>query len=144
MVTIAGIVGYLLLLAAGEATADANAQLCVGHIVIEYMERNGGSWPHGWDDLQAAFEASQKKNGMYSINDRSYIDELRRRVVVDFSADSTILAKMPPGDEAHPPFHVIRLRSGRHFYYSNGEANTLIWEHLQKQARRPQAADNVP
>jgi hypothetical protein len=41
------------------------------------------------------------------------MEELRRRVAVDFSADPTELVKMPAGNDKEPPFRVITLQSGR-------------------------------
>jgi hypothetical protein len=61
--TIAGMVAYPLLMAAGEAKADDYAQEHVARLVIQYMEWHGGSWPRSWDDLQEPFEASLGPGG---------------------------------------------------------------------------------
>jgi hypothetical protein len=118
-----------------ELQTELYAQEWAANTVIQYMEWNGGSWPRSWVDLEEPFEAFYGDS-----SDSEAFQTMRSRVVIDFSANPTELAKvpMPPGNPPRfntPPFRVFSLRSGRQHY--GGEPNTLVWEYLQKRAQRP-------
>jgi hypothetical protein len=132
LMTIAGVILHHLFKRFEEINTDAYAQEWTARIVIQYMEWHGGSWPRSWDDLEEPFEASLGPGGSLT-----YYQTLQDRVVVDFSANPADLAKMPAGDINSPPFRVIYLRSGKRYHFGYGEANILVWEYLQKRARRP-------
>jgi hypothetical protein len=116
-----------------EGDRDANEQMWVAAVVIDHMERNGGSWPREWQDLEESHEIVAASNG------RPWnFDELRGRVAIDFKVKPAELAEASAdGDE--PPFRVIYLRNGKTHYWRTGEPNRMILDYLTKRAQRPES-----
>jgi hypothetical protein len=103
---------------------DMYAQQWVAGMVIGYMETHDDRWPQAWDDLQKPYERAVARVG------RPWnFQQLRDRVIVDFTADPSTLA-MAVVSEGRPPFRVIRLRSGKQCYWETKEPNSMIWGYL--------------
>jgi hypothetical protein len=104
---------------------DMYAQEWVAGMVIRYMKTHDGRWPHDWDDLQEPYERAVAEVGRpWSFQ------QLRDRVVVDFTADPTALATATMS-EGGPPFRIIRLRSGKQSHWEATEPNSMIWRYLK-------------
>lgn len=121
-----------------QVPRDAYAVWWTADLVIEHMERHGGSWPRSWDELRTTSDQAYK--GITSTNrdgtmlaefrPRDAIDELRQRVDIDWQADPTTLAKTE-FKQTGPPFRVIWLRNGKPTHYSGKEPNNMVLEYLK-------------
>ncbi|MCH8921615.1 MAG: hypothetical protein IIA67_00530, partial [Planctomycetes bacterium] len=116
-----------------QATREAYAQEWVAVVVIDHMERNGGSWPREWKDLEESYEiVAARSGGTWSF------DELHSRVAIDFNVNPAELAEVfADGDE--PPFRVIYLRNGKTHYWRAREPNQMILDYLTERAQRPES-----
>lgn len=134
------IVGFLVF-AYYQATQvivpNAYAVWWTADLVIQHLEKNGGTWPKSWDDLRTtsgqAYKgtASTNLDGTLSVEfrPRESIEELQERVEIDWKADPVELLKSESGKT--PPFRVIRLKNGRNTHYSGKEPNQMILEYLK-------------
>jgi hypothetical protein len=112
-------------------------------LIIEYMERHEGAWPRSWEDLRPLVEdvpdvkESRERDGSIVVEFRPQgaIEELQRRVEVDWNANPDELLKMPP-QERGPPFRVISLRNGKSTHYEGREPNQMIRDYLESRHRR--------
>lgn len=121
-----------------QVPRDAYAVWWTADLVIEHMEKHEGSWPRSWDQLRVTSDQAYK--GTVSTNrdgttiaefrPRDSIDELQRRVEIDWSADPKDLAKAE-FKESGPPFRVIWLRNGKSIHYSGKEPNDMVLEYLK-------------
>jgi hypothetical protein len=127
-------IGYQVL----QLPKNAYAVWWTADLVIEYMEKHGGSWPRSWDDLRSTSDQADK--GTVSTNrdgamiaefrPRDTIDELKQHVEIDWNADPKVLAKAE-FKETGPPFRVIWLRNGKSTHYSGKEPNDMVLEYLK-------------
>ena len=78
-----------------EKTLHAFALVC--DVISSYLRLSGGRWPTGWEELAAAVPVER---GTFSNVFRwpDDLDELRKRVAVDFTLTTADVAAM---DEAH-------------------------------------------
>lgn len=121
-----------------QVPRDAYAVWWTADLVIEHMEKHGGSWPRSWEDLRVTSEQAYK--GTVSTNrdgtriaefrPRDSIDELMRRVEIDWNANPSELARAE-FKESGPPFRVIRLQNGKSTHYSGKEPNDMVLEYLK-------------
>jgi hypothetical protein len=143
--------GYQVL----QVPGDAYAVWWTADLVIEHMEKHGGSWPRSWEELRLTSDQAYK--GTVSTNrdgsmiaefrPRDTIDELRQRVDIDWKVDPKILAKAE-FKETGPPFRVIRLRNGKSTHYSGKEPNHMVLEYLkwkeeERNVTEPDGAANL-
>jgi hypothetical protein len=125
-----------------DVPRQAYAVWWTADLVIEYMERHDGAWPRSWEDLRTLAETapevteSTDRNGSTVIEFRPHasIEELQRRVEVDWGADPDTLLKAPR-KESGPPFRVIYLRNGKSTHYEGREPNQMILEYLESRRR---------
>jgi hypothetical protein len=123
---------------------EAYAVWQTADLVIAYMDRHGGAWPRGWEDLRplAADNSSEPyaaaRGGAVEVGFRPPldIDRLQQLVDIDWSADVAELAQAP-SREPEPPFRVVRLRSGRRTAFEGCEPNRLIKAYLDGRYRVP-------
>lgn len=121
-----------------QVPRNAYAVWWTADLVIEHMEKNGGSWPRSWDELRATSDHAYK--GTVSTNrdgtmiaefrPRESIDELKRRVEINWSADPKELVKAEFKGTALP-FRVIWLRNGRSTHYAGKEPNDMVLQYLK-------------
>jgi len=126
--------GYQVL----QVPRDAYAVWWTADLVIEHMEKHGGSWPRSWDELQTTSDQAYKgttstnRDGTWiaEFRPRDTIDELKQRVEIDWKADPKTLAKAE-FKETGRPFRVIWLRNGKSTHYSGKEPNDMVLEYLK-------------
>jgi hypothetical protein len=121
-----------------QVPRDAYAVWWTADLVVEHMEKHGGSWPRSWDELRVTSEqaykgtASTNRDGtmIVELRPRDSIDELKQRVEIDWKADTK---KLTQADfkEKGPPFRVIWLRNGKSTHYSGKEPNDMVLEYLK-------------
>jgi len=121
-----------------QVPKDAYAVWWAADLVIEHLEKHGGSWPRNWDELRATSEQAYK--GTVSTNrdgtmiaefrPRESIDELRQRVEIDWNADPKLLVKAD-FRQTSGPFRVIWLRNGKSTHYVGREPNEMVLEYLK-------------
>lgn len=117
---------------------NAYAVWWTADLVIAHMEKHDGAWPLGWDELHATSEQTYKgtvstnRNGnmIAEFRPRAHVEELQKRVEIDWSADPKELVKADFKDTG-PPFRVIRLRNGKSTHYSGKEPNAMILDYLK-------------
>lgn len=109
--------------AANRLYRDAYAGWEAAEVIIDYMEAHDGRWPRSWDDLAGA---KQRWLG---------IEEVQRRVDVDFEVDPQVLLQSATSGDT-PPFRVVRLRNGSSAHWEGREPNEMILEHLKQQKRK--------
>jgi hypothetical protein len=114
---------------------DMYAQEWVAGMVIRYMKTHNARWLHDWDDLQEPFERAVAK-----VSRPWGFQQLRDRVLVDFTADPAALA-MATMPEGAPPFRIIRLLSGKKCHWEMTEPNSMIWRYLKDKAPEPEARE---
>ncbi len=128
---------------------NAYAVWWTADLVIEHMETHAGAWPRNWEELQATSDQAYK--GTTSTNHdgtliaefrpRATIQELQKRVEIDWNADPLELAKTELQATGRP-FRVIWLRNGKSTAYSGKEPNTMILEYLKWKENLPDGAAN--
>jgi hypothetical protein len=123
-----------------DLVRDCYAQWWVAGMVNTFMDFNDGQWPQSWEDLEEPYEIHAARAGRPWT-----FDDLRSRVEVDFSANPEELAKTALND-GKATFRVVYLRNGKQHHYEGTEANSLIWEHLQKRddGTAPEASTKRP
>ncbi|MCL4692369.1 MAG: hypothetical protein KJ060_07655, partial [Candidatus Hydrogenedentes bacterium] len=134
-----------------QIPTDAYAVWWTADLVIEHMERNGGAWPKSWDDLRSAYDTADKGNvsterdgtTIVEFRPRDSIEELQKRVEIDWNADPTALVNTDFSDQG-PPFRVIGLKSGKDTHYAGREPNTMVLEYLKWKANAATGADEMP
>lgn len=116
-----------------ESPQEAYAVQHTAELLIEYMKRHTNQWPSGWGELRTAtignqeyFKRCEKKTGGYS----AFLDDLERRVAVDFTATPTRLVTATQSTFV-PPFRVIWLHSGRNTHWAGLEPNELVADYLK-------------
>ena len=108
---------------------NAYAVEWVAGMIVDHLKAHDGDWPRNWDDLRDDYELGVRKVGRPWT-----LDELRDRVVVDWSADSQLLAaqaRQSPTDGT-PPFHVIRPVDGSTDHWRSTEPNEIIAAYFRK------------
>ena len=121
-----------------QVPRNAYAVWWTADLVIEHMEKHGGSWPRSWDELRVTSEqaykgtASTNRDGTWiaEFRPRDSIDELERRVEIEWKADTKKLAETDFKGKG-PPFRVIWLRNGKTTHYSGKEPNDMVLEYLK-------------
>jgi hypothetical protein len=124
---------------------EAYAVWQTADLVIDHMEKHGGAWPRGWDDLRpsaAPAEGDVYVAGRGSATEIGFrppldIEALQRLVEIDWSADPRELARAAEGGDS-PPFRVIWLKSGRRTAFVGCEPNELIHHYLKGRYGAPQ------
>jgi hypothetical protein len=84
-----------------EMAPNAYAVWWTVDLVIEHMEKNDGRWPRNWEDLRTTSERAYKGNvstnsdgtWIAEVRPRASIEELRKRVEIDWLADPNRLVK---------------------------------------------------
>ena len=107
-----------------EVVPNAYAVEWVASMVIQHLKTHDNRWPRSWEDLHEPYETmAAPQNYPWSI------DELQRRVAVDWSADAEALktAKVRDGEA---PFRVIWLIDGSESYWQGGDPNQRVFEYL--------------
>ncbi|HEX2476243.1 MAG TPA: hypothetical protein VHK01_15940 [Lacipirellulaceae bacterium] len=108
-----------------DGIRDAYAVWWVADMVVEHMIANQGAWPRDWDELRDDYQTCVARSGQpWSF------EELRSRVIVDWSVDPKRLAAIASRG-TRPPFRVIWLANGRENYWERREPNQIIAEHLK-------------
>src|SRR6185437_6704318 len=64
---------------------NAYAMQSAGQLIVEHMRLHSGAWPRNWDDLRDTRQASRVQ--ILSTNADAEIEELKRRVEIDWGAD---------------------------------------------------------
>lgn len=138
--------GYQVLL----VPRDAYAVWWTADLVIEHMDKHGGSWPRSWDELRTTGDQAYK--GTTSTNRdgtmiaefraRDTIDELKQRVEIDWKANPKTLANAE-FKEKGPPFRAIWLRNGKSTHYSSKEPNDMVLEYLKWKEKSVTEPDGV-
>ena len=130
------------------ASLDAYAAWWTADLVIEHMERNGGSWPRSWDELRPTSEAyggtASTTPRIKEFRPRASIEDLQQRVELDWKADPKELVKAE-FTESGPPFRVIWLRNGSSIFYEGREPNEMVLHYLkwkQKEGTRSSGPAN--
>lgn len=121
-----------------QVPRDAYAVWWTADLVVEHLEKHGGSWPRSWDELQMTSDQAYKgttstnRDGTWiaEFRPRDTIGELKQRVEIDWRADPKMLAKAE-FKGTRPPFRVIWLRNGKSRHYSGKEPNTMVLEYLK-------------
>jgi hypothetical protein len=117
---------------------NAYAMQSAGQLIVDHMRLHSGAWPRSWTDLRDTCAATGKQ--ILSTNADSEIEELKKRVEIDWGADPKSLRRsILQGDRG--PISVVRLRSGRRDCWVGAEPNQMIREYL-KQAPEPNGAAN--
>jgi hypothetical protein len=137
-------IGYQVL----QVQRNAYAVWWTADLVIEHMEKHGGSWPRSWDELRPTSDQADK--GTVSTNrdgamiaefrPRDTIDELKQRVEIDWNADPKALAKAE-SKETGSPFRVIWLRNGKSTHYSGKEPNDMVLEYLKWKEKKTKVTE---
>jgi hypothetical protein len=116
-----------------ERPQEAYTVQHTAELLVEYMKRHTNQWPSSWSELRTArignqdyFETSEKETGGHS----GFLNDVERRVTVDFSAKPTQLIMAAQSTSA-PPFRVIWLRSGRNTHWVGLEPNELVADYLR-------------
>jgi hypothetical protein len=105
------------------------------NLVIQHLYEHEGRWPNGWDELEATWEKRQgRTRGGQSI------DELKRRLTIDFEVDVESFASAPATIQKGLP-QVIRLNNGRETYWEGAEPNELIHRYLTDSKNYLMSAD---
>ena len=134
-----------------QVPRDAYAVWWTADLVIEHMEKHGGSWPRSWDELR--WTSVQAYKGTVSTNrdgtriaefrPRDTIDELKKRVEIDWKADPKTLVKAE-FKETGSPFRVIWLRNGRSTHYSGKEPNDMVLGYLKWKEEETNVTKHAP
>ena len=112
---------------------DAYAKWDTGNLIIDYMDHHDGQWPHAWSDLRESFarlsttdpsEPRRLRGGMP-------LDELERRIGVDWNADPSVLARATSNRETEP-FHVIWSLDGSTTTWEGAEPNQMVLDYLRQ------------
>jgi hypothetical protein len=114
---------------AAEGIRNAYAVWWGSDMVIEHMETNGGAWPTCWDDLRDDYQTCVDTAGQPWT-----FEELRGRLVIDWSADPAELAKAHEKPDG-PPFRAIWLQNGPSTHWSGREPNQMILDYLRHKQR---------
>ena len=139
------VVGLLLAVYFGVKTTREIVEECytqerVALSVIEHMKTHDGAWPAGWEDVGRAYERVANEDHEHSWS----LDDMRRRVEIDWKAEPDRLLESAKPDDRHP-FKVIWLRDGRDVHWTGGEPNQMILEYLRSRAdgdAKPGSATN--
>jgi hypothetical protein len=101
------------------------AQWSVADIVIIHLNANQQRWPRSREDLIDDYNVlvSRSRCGWT-------IQELSRRVDIDWNADPSVLRNISPRDDRLPQFRVIWARDGSPASFQNHDPNKMIAEYL--------------
>ena len=138
ILAIAGFLGYAAYQAGHVVIPNAYAVWWTADLVIDHMEKHDGAWPRSWEELRVTSDEAYK--GTVSTNldgtviaelrPRDTIEDLQRRVEIDWNADPRELVKAQ-FKEKGPPFRVIWLRNGKSTHYQGKEPNEMVLEYLK-------------
>lgn len=125
--------GFLFIRAVQDRPKEAYAVQHTAELLIEYMKTHTNQWPRSWSDLRTAkigdqeyFRKFEEETGGYA----AFLDELERRVEVDFSVETSQLITAAQSTSV-PPFRVIRLHSGRNTHWSGVEPNEVVADYMK-------------
>ena len=106
-----------------QAPWDSYATWDGANLIIDHLRDHNGEWPKDWNDINLALQKRGQTRGGQSI------DELKRRLTIDFNAEpAKLVTEIAQGDQ--PPFNVIRLRNGKQTHWAGAEPNGLIYDYL--------------
>lgn len=138
VLAVVGFLAYAAYQAGHVVIPNAYAVWWTADLVIDHMEKHGGAWPRSWEELRVTSEQAYK--GTVSTNldgtviaefrPRDTIEDLQKRVEIDWNADPSELVKAQ-FKEKGPPFRVIRLRNGKNTHYQGKEPNEMVLEYLK-------------
>jgi hypothetical protein len=138
VLAVAGFLAYAAYQAGHVVIPNAYAVWWTADLVIDHMEKHDGAWPRSWDELRVTSEQAYK--GTVSTNldgtviaefrPRDTIEDLRKRVEIDWNADPRELVKAE-FKAKRPPFRVIWLRNGKSTHYQGKEPNDMVLEYLK-------------
>ena len=139
LVAVVAGIGYCIRLAndlqeLNEIIRNSYAVWWVADMVIEHQLANEGAWPRNWDDLRDDYQTCVKRSGQPWT-----FEELRSRVIVDWNADPSALAKSAKTTD-HPEFRVIWLRDGTNAHWESHEPNHIIYDYLRQENEPAKAA----
>jgi hypothetical protein len=96
-------------------------------LVIEHLRLHAGVWPKSWDELRAT--CADTGTMMLSTNADTEIEELRKRIEIDWSVDPERIRQMRrQGEKA--PVTLVRLKNSHHDWMVGAEPNQMIWDYL--------------
>ena len=94
-------------------------------MVIEHLKANGDHWPSSWDDLRDDYVTCTERSGQ-----PWQFEDLRKRVIVDFSADVMVL-KAQVAEPEETQIRVIWLSNGSDVHWQSRDPNRLVAEYLK-------------
>jgi hypothetical protein len=126
-----------------DVPRQAYAVWWTADLFIAYIEHHDGAWPRSWEDLRPFVEGtlevseSRDRHGrrIVEFRPKASIEELQRRVVIDWNADTRKLLEAPLVADG-PPFRVIYLRNGKSRHYEGREPNQMIRDYLDSRRRQ--------
>jgi hypothetical protein len=117
---------------------NAYAMQSAGQLILDHMRLHSGRWPGSWAELQDTCDATG--HHILATNAEGEIEELKRRVVIDWAADPASMARL--ARQGGPvALSVIKLRSGARDSFVGAEPNEMIWEYLRGNTERGGAAN---
>jgi hypothetical protein len=117
---------------------DAYAMQSAGQLIVDHLRLHSGAWPRSWAELRDTCA----ETGMHivSTNADSEIEELKKRIEIDWSADPESIRRLGLQADAVPAT-LVRLRSGSHASFVGAEPNQMIWDYLKKTTEPGRAAN---
>ena len=125
LVTVAAI-GVSTVIGMKNTIRNAYAVWWVGDMVVEHLKANNDEWPRGWDELLDDYDTCVATVGAAPWE----FDELRRRVRIDWNADTNLLASQQTDGE--PEFKAIWLADGTSSSWTDAEPNQIVLNYLNR------------
>ena len=110
---------------------SAYAEWGIACVLIDYMERNGGDWPSGWDDLQPAIDAGEGRVGGWGL------DDYRRYIRVDWNVNPKKMISDSMSSNS-PTSDLVNFRGVRLFGFEGKGGNDILHQYFRKQAAKQQ------
>lgn len=68
---------------------EAYAAWDSGTLLVRYMEKDDGDWPHGWSDLEQLHQTEPHLQLRWNAHEPDYFDQIREMVAIDWAFDPT-------------------------------------------------------
>jgi hypothetical protein len=122
----------LFLFHAYQLVPESYASWTTSNVMVEYLRTHTNQWPHSWQDLRSATEASEQKGfrGVYTP-----LDRLPEFVKIDWQADIEHLRQLARNDSNATALVVTRLNGSklRTIWGADTEPNRAILTYLRTQ-----------
>lgn len=111
LLAVAGFIAVVILLIVGSAIntwrlmPESYAAWTTGNLMVEFLQTHSNQWPRSWQDLQAAKESYEKKNGILYTE----FDRLPGYVKIDWQAEPAALSVAAKSNSNSPLLLITRL-----------------------------------